>query len=212
MSHQEANTQSRFTGNVAPAFPLAILESVRSHDHPGEILEDEDITLSLPRRFGLTDVVITQILRYEAAQRARRQVRLDDVVSLIRLVMRRPDSEPILAETGQRLARWRFNRLNRFYLSLLRRAPQRLGSGAARRHTKKTLLELRLGSDVDVLKPYTVQVSDPITASVDADGPACTLVTSMLTELIRLFTGQAQYVRHDSCAARGEKYCVWVVD
>jgi hypothetical protein len=212
MSHQEANTQPRLAGNVAPAFPLALLESVRSHDHPGEILEDEDITLSLPRRFGLTDVVITQILRYEAAQKARRQVRLDDVVSLVRLVMRRPDAQPILAETGQRLARWRFNRTPRWYLSLLRRAPQRLGSRAARRNTKKVLLELRLGSHVEVLKPYSVEVTDPVTATVDADGPACTLVTSLLTELIRLFTGVSQYVRHDTCVARGEKNCVWVVD
>src|SRR5688500_20246318 len=109
MSQQESNTQPRFSGNVAPAFPLALLESVRSHDHPGEILEDEDITLSLPRRFGLTDVVITQILRYEAAQRARRQVRLDDVVSLMRLVMRRPDAEPILAATGPGHGHWRYH-------------------------------------------------------------------------------------------------------
>ena len=210
MSQQEANAQPRFTGNVAPAFPLALLESVRSHDHPGEILEDEDITLSLPRRFGLTDVVITQILRYEAAQRAGRQVRLDDVMSLIRLVMRRPDAEPILAETGRRLARWRFRRMPRLYVSLLRLAPHRLGSSAARRVAKRTLRELRLGSHVEVLKPYAVQVTDPATVAVDAGGPACTLVTGLLTELIRLFTGETQDVRHEACVARGEKNCVWV--
>lgn len=212
MSQQEANTQSRFTGNVAPAFPLALLESVRSHDHPGEILEDEDITLSLPRRFGLTDVVITQIVRYEADQRARRQVRLDDVLGLIRLVMRRPDAEPILAETGQRLARWRFRRVPRLYVSLLHRAPHKLGTRAARRSALRTLRDLRLGAHVEVSKPYAVELSEPVAAAVDADIPACTLVTALLTELLQLFTGESRYVRHEACVARGEKNCLWVAD
>lgn len=211
MSQQETNAQPRFRGNVAPAFPLALLESVRSHDHPGEILEDEDITLSLPRRFGLTDVVITQILRYEAAQRARRQVPLDDVMNLIRLVMRRPDAAPILAESGRRLARWRFRRIPRFYVSLLHRAPQRLGAGAARRTARKMLRELRLGSHIEVSKPYAVQITDPATAASLADSLFCTLVTSLLTEQLLLYTGESQDVRHVECAARGEQHCVWTV-
>jgi hypothetical protein len=208
---QQTNAQARFTGKVAPAFPLALLESVRSHDHPGEVLEAEDITLSLPRRFGLTDVVITQILRYEAAQRAGEQVRLDDVMGLIKLVLRRPDAEPILAETGKRLARWRFRRVPRFYVSLLHRAPHRLGTRAARRGAKQILRELRLGSRVEVAKPYAVHVADPATAA-DADGrPACALVTSLLAEQLLLFTGASHDVRHASCVSRGENRCVWTV-
>ncbi|MGH7447075.1 MAG: hypothetical protein ACRELT_05925, partial [Longimicrobiales bacterium] len=108
MSHQEANVKPRLDGSVSAAFPLALLESVRSHDRPGEVLEDEDLTISLPRRLGLTGVIETQIFRYEAAQKAGRDVPLHEVMSLIRLVMRRPDSEPILRETGQRMARWYF--------------------------------------------------------------------------------------------------------
>ena len=50
--------------------PLAILESVRTHDRPAEVLEDEDLTISLPRRLGLTGVIETQIYRYQAAQKA----------------------------------------------------------------------------------------------------------------------------------------------
>ena len=211
MSRQEANVQPRFTGNVAPAFPLALLESVRSHDLPGEILEEEDITLSLPRRFGLTDVVITQILRYEAAERAGRQVRLDDVMSLIRLVMRRPDAEPILAETGLRLARWSFRKTPKPYISLLHRAPHRLGTRAARRNAKRTLCELRLGSQVNVAKPFEVHVADPATVALDAESPACTLVTALLAEQIRLYTGESQEVRHAACAARGDRSCVWTL-
>jgi predicted hydrocarbon binding protein len=209
MTQQKVSAQARVSGNVAPAFPLALLQAVRSHDHPGEILEAEDITLSLPRRFGLTDVVITQMLRYEAAERAGRQVRLDDVLSLIRLVMRRPDAEPILAETGQRLARWRFRKASRAYVSLLHRAPHRFGTGAVRRIAKRTLRELRLGARIEVAKPYELRVTDPATVAIDSDAPACTLVTALLAEQILLYTGEQREVRHTACVARGETRCVW---
>lgn len=209
MSQQQTSAQARIDGSVAPAFPLALLESMRSHDRPEEVLEDEEFTVSLPRRLGLTDVIGTQIIRYEAAQRAGKDVRADEVMSLIKLVLRRPDADPILREAGQRIARWRFRRLAPLYTSVLHRAPHRLGMRAARRGTRRLLRELRLGSAIDVAKPFAVRIAESATASLDPDATGCALVTSLLEETVLRFTGERGVIVHGTCAAYGATACEW---
>lgn len=214
MSQQRASTAPRFEGNVPAAFPLALLESVRAHDHPGEVFEEEDLTVSMPRRLGLTGVVETQIMRYEAAQRAGRGARLDEVVSLIRLVLRRPDAEPILRETGQRLSRYMFRNVPGAWAALMHRAPNALGLRSARRRSARSLRTIRAGSRIDVVRPFTVTIGDATTARI-ADGdypPGCTLITGLLEEQLLLTTGEPKRVRHESCAAHGAPECVWIAD
>src|SRR5690606_21126730 len=92
---------------IAPAVPLALLESVRAHDRPSEVLEDEDLTVSMPRRLGLTDVIDSQIRRYRA--NGRRAVPLTEVADLFRLVLRRPDAEAILRAAGTMIGRELFS-------------------------------------------------------------------------------------------------------
>jgi predicted hydrocarbon binding protein len=214
MSHQQASTAPRFEGNVPAAFPLALLEAVRAHDHPGEVFEEEDLTVSMPRRLGLTGVVETQIMRYEAAKRGGRGARLDEVVSLIRLVLRRPDAEPILRETGQRFSRHTFRRVPGAWTALLHRAPNALGLRSARRRTARSLRTIRAGTQIDVVKPFTVRLVDATTARIADDEypPGCTLITGLLEEQLLLATGEPKAVRHESCAAHGATECVWVAD
>lgn len=209
MSHQEANVKPRFEGNVAAAFPLALLESVRAHDRPGEVLEDEDLTVSLPRRLGLTGVIETQIFRYEAARKAGRAVPLDEVMSLIRLLMRRPDAEPILRETGQRMARWHYRRAPGLWTRVLHRAPARLGLRSARRAAARALRTIRLGQPVTSTRPFTIRVSDCATAHLDETGVGCTLPTGIIEEQLLLSTGKPRRVRHTCCLARGDDACEW---
>src|SRR5690606_2022838 len=173
MSHQQARAEPRFEGNVTAAFPLALLESVRSHDRPGEILEDEDVSASLPRRLGLTGIIETQIFRYETAQKAGRSVRYDEVLNLFRLVMRRPDSEPILRETGQRLARWFFRRAPVIWTRILHRGPARLGLRSARRAATRALRELNVGDRITATAPFTVRVANCTPARLDESGTGC---------------------------------------
>jgi hypothetical protein len=201
MSRQEANVKPLSDGRVSAAFPLALLESVRSHDRPGEILEDEDLTISLPRRLGLTGVIETQIFRYEAAQKAGRAVRVDEVMSLIRLVMRRPDAEPILRETGQRMARWHFRHAPALWSRVLHRAPAPLGLRSARR--------LQAGSAINALKPFVIRISDCTAAQLEESGLGCTLVTGLIEEQLLLSTGKPRRVRHTCCLAHGNDLCEW---
>ena len=92
---------------IAPALPLALLESIRAHDRPSEVLEDEDLTTSMPRRLGLTDVIDSQIRRYR--EDGRRGVPLTEVADLFRLVLRRPDAEAIMRGAGANHRREQFS-------------------------------------------------------------------------------------------------------
>src|SRR6476660_8849379 len=125
-----AHGPDRFDAGVPASLPLSLLEAVRAHDRPAEVLEDENLTVSLPRRFGLTDVVDTQIRQFEAAQRAGRNVRLDEVVNLMRLVLRRPDAGLIMEDTGRRFAQWHFDRRSALLRKVYSKLPPRLASGA----------------------------------------------------------------------------------
>lgn len=211
MSQFEEGAEPRFEGSVPAAFPLALLQAVRAHDHPGEVLEDEDLMVSLPRRFGLTGVVDTQIRRYESDDRSGRHVGLNEVASLIRLVMRRPDAETILRETGQRFARWRFQRRPKPFVPLLRRGPAALALRSARRAGDRALRSLNAGSTVNAAKPFTLQVTDAITARIDPSTNACTLLTGMMEEQLRLYTGDSHTVLHSRCAANGDDLCEWTL-
>jgi hypothetical protein len=209
MSQQEPATERQFEGSVTAAFPIALLEAMRAHDRPGEILEDEDLTVSLPRRLGLTGVVETQIQRYEAAQRGGRAVRLDELVGLLRLVLRRPDAEPILRETGQRIARWQFRNTPELWQRLLHRGPARLALRSSRRAALRALRALQAGTGIEAARPFTVRVHDAMTARLSDEADACITITGMLEELLLLYTGDARRVTHSHCLARGDTHCEW---
>ena len=208
----QIQTEERFEGDVPAYLPLALLEAVRAHDRPAEVLEDEDLTVSLPRRFGLTGVVETQIARYEAAQRAGRSVRLDEVVALFRLVLRRPDAGLIMHDTGRRFATWHFERRPASLRNLYPRLPARLSTMFAARAIRKALHLLNAGTSVHVHRsPFHVSIENCIFPRVDSSGAACALLTGLLEAEWKLFTGTTVSVAHDPCSAEGRARCEWRV-
>jgi hypothetical protein len=211
MSQHAENAGPRFEGSVAAMFPLALLESMRDHDHPDEILEDEDVAVSLPRRLGLTDVVGAQIRRYESEQRAGGTVPMTEVVNLIRLVLRRPDAEAILRETGQRLARWQFRRTPDVWARLLRRGPSAFALRSARRASTTVLRRLNAGSGIHAGKPFLIRVDDCVTALVGGGTIGCHLFTGLLEEQLLLHTGHERSVLHTQCSANGNDSCEWSI-
>lgn len=209
MSQQQVNVEPRFEGSVSATFPLTLLESVRSHDRPGEVLEDEDLTISLPRRLGLTGVIETQIYRYQAARKSGDPVRLDEVMGLIRLVMRRRDAEPILRETGQRLARWYQRGAPALWVRVLHRAPNRLGLRSARRGVTRALRGIVAGDRIEAAKPFTVRIANSTTGRLRENGTACMMLTALMEETLLLATGKPRRMRHTCCLARGDAQCEW---
>lgn len=198
-------------GSVAPLLPLALLESMRAHDRPREVLEDEDLASSLPRRLGLTGVVESQIQRYESARRRGKRVPAEEVANLLRLVLRRPDAEAILHEAGYQVARRHVRRARPPAAGALRLLP-RAATLAAARHSARRLLKRLVGpGSVEVEGGLlTARVRGGLVALLDADGAAtCVLYASALEELVFLYTGKRHTVVHGRCATRGDPVCEW---
>lgn len=199
-----------FEGGAPAEFPLALLESVRAHDHPGELLEEEDVTVSLPRRLGLSGVVETQIQRYESTQRAGRQVSLNEVFALIRLVLRRPDADLILSETGHRIAVVRYQKIGRMVTRLYRNLPRSVTLLATFRRLRHMFRELHAGETITIQRlPLAVRVKGSNPARLDATGAACSLLGAIMEHYVRLCTGRDWRIQHVQCETRGDGECEW---
>jgi bacteriochlorophyll 4-vinyl reductase len=194
---------------VAPLLPLAILESIRAHDRPREVLEDEDLAASLPRRLGLTGVVDAQIRHYEDARRRRRGVALEPIADLLRLVQRRADATDILREAGAGVARAHFRRVPAAYAALVRRLPVKLRLRAMRRTAAAMLRRVAGAGPVELAQPFTARIAGAVTARADLNGSACVLYESALEELVTLYTGRRPAARHIRCAGSGAELCEW---
>lgn len=193
--------------------PLAILESVRQHDRPAEVLEDEDLAASLPRRLGLTGVVESQIQRYEVARKRREWIPFEDVANLLRLVLRRPDSEAIMRQAGHELARHHGRKALYRLATLARLLPHALSSRIAKRTVQRLMRRIGGGVPIRVTRtPFKVEVDNPVTARADKYGVACILYSAAIEEAVQHATGRRPQVEHAACEAKGDRKCIWTVD
>jgi hypothetical protein len=192
--------------------PLTLLESVRAHDRPGEILEDEDLSVSLPRRLGLTGVVERQMMQYQQAAKRGRKVSLDDVASLIHLVLRRPDAEPIMRETGQRIARTHFDKVPNVWVRILRILPRSATFAALRRSSRRMLVKFLAENGVELTaRPLSLRTKTSVPAQIDPSGIMCVMYSGALEELALLYTETRPNVVHHICKTRGNSYCEWTL-
>jgi hypothetical protein len=196
-------------GQVLALLPLSLLEAVREHDRPLEILEDEDLTVSLPRRLGLTGVVSSQIQRYEQATGAGARVPAVEVMGLMQLVLRRPDAESIVRETGRRITRHRIGRDVPASARVLRRW-DRLVFIPLRRAARKLLRGLVGDVKATVTRPLVVRMSHAPLGNAGLH--SCSVYTGALDELVRLYSSQEHTVTHAKCTARGDSLCEWTVE
>ncbi len=193
--------------------PLALLEALRDHDLPSEVLEDENFRESLPRRLGLSDVVFLQIRRFEEEVRRGRSVPLSEATDLMRLVLRRPDAAMVLREAGSTIATRHFTRHRRPAATTVR------GHGLpgpavfiAIRRAARRLLRRLLGADhvQEVGRPLTARIRNPFAEPGD-DDTACILFSSILEQLVRLYTQGHRSVIHGRCETRGDDACEWTL-
>ena len=118
------------TPAAVPAIvPLSLLEALRNLDTPVEDGLDELAEEIVVRRLGLSPTVAAQIQRYRAAAEKQGSVELDEVVSVLRLVSRRPDAPLVFADAGRRAARYAARSRSRSSRTLVRVSP----AGMARR-------------------------------------------------------------------------------
>lgn len=185
---------------------LVLLETLRSQDLPGEILDDEDLTLTLPRRLGLSDVIEAQIRRYRQEARRHRRIPLSEVVDLMRLVVRRPDSEEVFKVVGEGLTTaseapgWR-----KIY-------PRRLAFRLARTRIQRRLRVL-FGSPVvrTVQTPFTLEALGDVLLRGDPGGDACAIVTGIAQSVLRAYGLGDATVIHSECRGRSQESCLWTL-
>lgn len=189
---------------VQAVVALRLLEVMRDMDLPLEVLEDEDPTQTMPRRFGLSDVVDRQIRTYK--DDARKRVRLTDeeIEGLFRFVIRRPDSPAVFHRVGRLLAerprpaRW------------TRNLPRAIQFAIARSRFRKTLKRLfgrHLGGFGS--GPFVVEGRSLLFVETDPGGDACDLLSGFAEEILEQVLGGTARVTHTACQARGGELCRW---
>ena len=188
---------------MAAQVALSLLEALRSVDSPGEMLENEVVARTIPRRFGLSEVVERQIELYREYSRQGRKLSDEELADFTRLVKKRPDAAKVFFEMGIRLAeehmpgrKWWLPRVARFLL--------------VRRATRRTLRKLfgqRVGGFVS--GAFSLEVSVSPLVQLDPAGDACSLVTGFCQRAVAKGVGGDLTVVKQSCETRGDRSCRW---
>lgn len=198
------------TPSVTPLFPLLLLETLRDMDRPEEVLEGEDLTASMPRRLGLSDVVYAQIHRFREEVRRKRLQTAATVEDLIRLVIKRHDADEIFHEAGRRVALRFWEERSPAARRFVRLLPPALAVRSARRAARRLFRQMQGTAWLEVHGlPPAVRMIDPMTFRADPGGGACAFYAGVLSELLREYTGREHDVAHLHCQARGADACEW---
>lgn len=202
------STSSR---RVAAVFGLTLLEVLRSQDRPDEVLQDEDVSVTMPRRLGLSEVVERQIRNYQEAVRKRRRMTDDEMRDLVRLVVRRPDAEAVFRAAGLQLAgaEKHSGKLPRPIRRLL---PKGLAFALARREVRRRLKGL-FGRKVGAFAPgpFALEGRSLVFIKSDPGGDACHFVSGFCQAVVDRAVGDGHRVAHAQCQSRGDDVCRWTV-
>jgi hypothetical protein len=212
-SGSQTRSPSAASASITPVFPLLLLETMRDRDRPGEVLQDEDISVSMPRRLGLSEVVRRQIQHFQTEVRQRRPQRADQVEDLIRLVVRRPDAEEIFAAAGQRVAEHAWQQRSASFRRSLRFMPGPVARIVAQRAARRLFRQLTGGSRLTVNRwPAELRIKGSLTARADPMAVACAFYGGAYAEVLRAYTNREYRILHPECEAQGGSVCSWSVE
>lgn len=201
-SHPSTRSRRRVRANVA----LVLLETLRSQDRPGEVLDDENVSVTLPRRLGLSDVVERQIRHYRDEVGRRRRVPESEVLDLMRLVLRRPDADEVFFRAGEVLHGERKRR------GLRRLFPRGFALRRAQRRTRRLLRYYFGGPVVRTPEKTFVLEADPgLLLDRDAPGEACALITGFANRALAMYVADPPPVLHSECRRTSGERCLWTL-
>lgn len=194
---------------VSARFGLVVLEILQQQDAPGEVLEDENVSETMPRRLGLSDVVLRQVDFYRNEVRRRGRMSDDQVRDLMRLVIRRPDAEQVFWRAGRRMA----GDDEVTQPSAIHRVmPQALAFAVARRKVRRGLRSLfgrRVGGFT--AGPFAMEGRSLPFIEADPGGAACQFVSGYCQGILDRTLGAEIQIVHDQCESRGDECCRWTV-
>ena len=200
-AHPRSKLDQRY---VHARVALTLLETVRDNDRPGELLGDENVTVTMPRRFGLSYVVEAQIQRYRQETKRGCRIPEQEIRDLIRLVSRRPDAGAILLGVGRSLTNddggggWR------------RLLPERLALKLARMRLQRRFRVLFGSKFLSAPRgEFLLLATNDVLFKADPAGRACALVTGLSQVVLEGYGSGSRTVAHVSCRARGDSDCRW---
>jgi hypothetical protein len=183
---------------------LRLLEVMRDMDLPVEILEAEDTTQTIPRRFGLSDVVDRQIRTYKEDARKRTRLSDEEIQGLFRFVIRRPDGAEVFREVGRLLAQG--DRPRRWVRMLPDGMRYRVARTSARRKLKKLF-----GRPVGGFgrSGFVIEGRTLLFIESDPGGDACHLLSGFAEDVLEQTFGGGARVTHTLCQGLGHDLCRW---
>lgn len=194
---------------VPALIPLSLLEAIRNLDTPVEDGLDELAEEIVVRRLGLSATVAAQIQRYRGAVERSGAVDLDEAVSVLRLVGRRPDAALAFADAGRRAARYAARSGGGSARTFARVSPAGLRERISIRACSRLARQV-FGGELRARAGTTeVRMPAPLSIRAHADGAACAFYGSAYGELLRLLGGFEGAMMHEHCRARGDDACLW---
>jgi hypothetical protein len=182
---------------------------MRNLDTPVEDGLDELAEEIVVRRLGLSPTVAAQIQRYRTVAGREGTVELDEVVSVVRLVGRRPDAPLVFADAGRRAARYAARSRGRSARTLARVSPTALARRVSLRAAARLARQV-FGGELRAPGGGTeVRMADPLSILALPDGAACSFYGSAYGELLRSLTAFEGAMLHERCRSRGDDDCVW---
>jgi hypothetical protein len=194
---------------VAALIPLSLLEALRNLDTPVEDGMDELAEEIVVRRLGLSPTVAAQIQRYRQTAERGGKVDADEVLSVLRLVGRRPDAPLVFADAGRRAARYAARSGGRSSRTLARMSPRGVARRIAMRSVTRLARSFFDGEVSDRPPDVEVKMSAPLSIVALPGGEACLFYGSAYLELLRGLTGFEGALLHAQCIGRGNGACLW---
>jgi hypothetical protein len=194
---------------VPALIPLSLLEAIRNLDTPVEDGLDELAEEIVVRRLGLSPTVAAQIQRYRQAAERDGTVDQEEVVSVLRLVGRRPDAGLAFADAGRRAARYAARSSTRSTRAMARLSPSGLGYRIALRGTAKLARQIFGGELSARREGNEFRMPAPLSVLALPDGAACAFYGAAYGELLRCLTEFEGAMLHETCRARGTDACIW---
>ena len=189
---------------------LILLEVIKEQDAPQEILEDENPSLTMPRRLGLSDVVERQIVFFKNEVRRRGRMTDDQARDLMRLVIRRPDAEEVFWHAGRRMAGESDDEESSGGLKRL--MPRPLLYALARRQVRRGLQSV-YGRRIGGFSPGPFAMEGRSLPFIQADpgGAACHFVSGFCQTVVDRTLGSEHQIVHSQCQSRKDPLCRWTI-
>jgi hypothetical protein len=193
-----------------PLVALSLLESMREIDLPAEDDPVEYENEVGARRLGANKTIADQIERYRALVDKDGTVSDEEIMSIMRLCGRRPDSGLVFSKAGRRAATIAVEGMSRRARVGLKILPGGLRDGLGWSETRRLALNV---FGIVLLREKGHATAHPsggsFGAEATADGSACEFFGSGVAALLRAFTDFEGAVTHDKCVARNDPRCVW---